>query len=538
MVVNSAREAYDYARTLALAYVAVKIFSFLRRIGLNPRGLIKAIGSTLLSGAGAVLPGNVVGGLVKAAVKKEIEGIEKELLGDGDPDARTRVPEVGLSARDVINSAKAQKELQKGFADGIKWGGIYHDENKNGGDHLGEVQHTLWKLFNNSNLLYPDVFPGIRKFEAEVTEMVLSMVGGGDGKAVGLLSSGGTESILIAVLAYREKARSMGIAEPEIVCAITAHPALYKACKYFNVKLVKVGVDASTGYQLSPKAAEAHITRSTVAIYASAPTFTHGVMDPVEDLAKLAQRRNVGLHVDNCLGGFLTSYLQKAGLMNKRFDFSVEGVTTMSIDVHKYGFASKGVSVVCFRDPALRQLTYVPSVDGCEGLYVTPTLQGSRPGGVVAQAWGTLLCVGESGYLSFAKRYHAMVQKVKDVLSQIPELELLVEPDAACVPISSSEKAISIYQVATLMEKKGWNMFTGQHPPVMTLCLGEQHLRVLDRWGDDLVASVQTLRENPNVKLDGHAAVYGAAATVPDDILDAVLRSYVDVRMRVKPKKA
>ena len=192
--------------------------------------------------------------------------------------------------------------------------------------------------------------------------------------------------------------------------------------------------------------------------------------------------------------------------------------------------------MVCFRDPALRRLTYVPSVDGCEGLYVTPTLQGSRPGGIVAQAWGTLLHIGDEGYVDFARKYAQMVDRVKEILATIPELELLVEPDCACVPIVSIENSISIYQVATLLEKKGWNMFTGQHPAVMTICLGEQHLRVLDRWADDLKSSVQMLRENPNIKLEGNAAVYGVAAAVPDDVLDVVLRSYVDIRMRVKPK--
>ena len=150
----------------------------------------------------------------------------------------------------------------------------------------------------------------------------------------------------------------------------------------------------------------------------------------------------------------------------------------------------------------LRRLTYVPSVDGCEGLYVTPTLQGSRPGGIVAQAWGTLLSVGEEGYVDFAKKYAQMVDHVKEILDSIPELELLVEPDCACVPIKSVEKSISIYQVATLLEKKGWNMFTGQNPPVMTVCLGEQHLRVLEKWGEDIKDAVALLRANPNIKLE------------------------------------
>ena len=334
--------AFDWSRTLALVYLAFNGLKFVRSAGL--KGVIKALGASVLGTVSAVMPG-VVDSLMQGAVKKELDVIEKGLLGDGDPDAHMAMPQCGLSNVDILAKATVLKEKQGGFAEGIKWGGIYHDENKADGDSLGKLQHDLWGMFNNTNLLYPEVFPGIRKFEAETVQMVLTMVHGVDAGAVGLLSSGGTESILLAVLAYREQGRARGIYEPEIICGITAHPALYKACRYFGVKLIKIPVDATTAYQLSPEVTEAHITRNTVALYASAPTFTHGVMDPVQDLAIVARRHNVGLHVDNCLGGFLASYLLKIGAMDasKAFDFSVEGVTTISIDVHKYGFASKGV---------------------------------------------------------------------------------------------------------------------------------------------------------------------------------------------------
>ena len=165
-----------------------------------------------------------------------------------------------------------------------------------------------------------------------------------------------------------------------------AHPALTKACHYFNVTLTKLPICPSS-CQLQPTVAAAAISPNTVAIYASAPSFTHGVVDPVEELGQLALAHGVGLHVDNCLGGFLLSYLRKAGHFTRNFDFNVPGVTSISCDLHKYGHTSKGVSVVGFRCPELRRLTYVPSVDGCEGLYVTPTLQGSRAGGTIAQAY-------------------------------------------------------------------------------------------------------------------------------------------------------
>ena len=268
------------------------------------------------------------------ATKGEMKNIEKKILGDGDPDANTCIPKVGFSKREIFEKAIVQRKRHEGFESGQKWGGIYHDD-RNLPD-LPEIQSHMWSQFHATNLLYPAVFPGARKFEAEVVSMVLDMVQGN----CGLLSSGGTESILIAVLAYREQARKeRGIENPEIVACVTAHPALSKACRYFGVGLVKVPNDPVT-FQMSLKHTKAAISSNTIAIYASAPTFTHGVIDDVESLSKLAKARNVGLHVDNCLGGFLTSYMMKEGLLkSKKFDFRVPGVTTMSVDVHKYAFS-------------------------------------------------------------------------------------------------------------------------------------------------------------------------------------------------------
>ena len=225
------------------------------------------------------------------------------MLGDGDEDANITIPSSGLSTSQVLSKAEALKNTHEGFASGKKWGGIYHQP----GSEITTLQSKMWGLFNSTNSLYPGVFPSIRKFEAELISMVSSMVQG----KCGLLTSGGTESILIAVLAYRQHyAKAKKITSPEIICCVTAHPAIHKACKYFGVTLVKAPFDPKT-FQLTPSIAKRYITRNTIAIYASAPTFPHGVLDDVEGLATLATQRKIGLHVDNCLGGFLLSYLQK-----------------------------------------------------------------------------------------------------------------------------------------------------------------------------------------------------------------------------------
>jgi len=500
-------------------------------LALGRRRLWKIVVNWLLSSFKSVAPKSLSKSILDKAVDGELKMLEKKLLGEGDADAFVAIPSAGLSREKISTRARALKKLQRAFEEGTKWGGVYHDDRIS--PTLPQVQQELWCAFNSTNLLYPTIFPGVRKFEAEIVSMVLDMINGLKHGAVGLLSSGGTESILLAVLAYREFSKP-AIEEPEIICGITAHPALYKACRYFGVKLVKVPIDPKT-MQMSVSAVKQRLNRNTVAIYASAPTFTHGVIDPVEELAAIAKAAGVGLHVDNCLGGFLASYMSKEGLLKKRFDFSVDGVTSMSVDVHKYGFASKGVSVVAFRDPALRRATYMPSTDGCEGLYVTTTLQGSRPGGVVAQAWGTLLHIGDDGYRKSARDMHRVMEGAQAIVRETKTLRVLTKPDLCCVPITSD--TIDIYKVASVMEKKGWNMFTGQNPPVMTLCVGEQHLKVLEKWGADLRDAVRQVEKNPNLKVEGNAAVYGAAASAPDDVLDDILRSYCDIRMRVKRRK-
>ena len=190
--------------------------------------------------------------------------------------------------------------------------------------------------------------------------------------------------------------------------------------------LTKIVVDESSGFALTSRHVRRYITGDVVCIYASAPTFPHGVVDHVEDLGKLAASRGIGLHVDNCLGGVLLSYMDKQRLGNghQRWDFQVPGVSSISMDIHKYGNASKGASVVAFRDPALRRRTYVPVTDGCEGLYVTPTMQGARGGAVIAQAWATMLSFGDTGYKTFAAHINKTHTLYQDVINGIPGLQL------------------------------------------------------------------------------------------------------------------
>jgi len=210
----------------------------------------------------------------------------------------------------------------------------------------------------------------------------------------------------------------------------------------------------------------------------------------------------------------------------------------MSVDVHKYGGGNKGNSVCLFKTEALRQATYMPSWDGCEGLYVTPTIQGSRSGATIAACWSTLMYNGEEGYDKVARNHVAVMEEAKKAVAGIEGLELLTVPDAAILPmVASAGSKIDIYVVASEMEKRGWNLFTGQSPPCLGLCVGDVHLKMLGAWIKDMQEAVAFVRTNPGAKASGNAAVYGSASTIPDDLLDGILRSYVDISLSVKEKK-
>ncbi len=234
--------------------------------------------------------------------------------------------------------------------------------------------------------------------EREVVAMTAAMLGGGPGGArsvCGCVTSGGTESILTAIRATRDFfADVRGISEPEMIVAVSAHAAVYKAAQYFNIRLVRVPVDANL--QMDVAATRRAVTKNTILIYASAPGFPHGVVDDVVALSDVARAAGAGLHVDACLGGFVLPFAAKAGWrrgegLGRPFDFRVPGVTSMSADTHKYGLAQKGSSVLLYANPELRRYQYTAVTEWSGGLYISPSAPGSRPGGLIAQTWASLV---------------------------------------------------------------------------------------------------------------------------------------------------
>jgi sphinganine-1-phosphate aldolase len=342
----------------------------------------------------------------------------------------------------------------------------------------------------------------------------------------GSVSSGGTESILLAMKTYRDFARATrGVRKPEMVAPVTAHAAFDKASQYFGIKMRKIPVGADG--RADVRAARKAIGRHTIVVVGSAPSFPHGAIDPIGELSELARERGVGFHTDACLGGFVLPWAERLGYPVEPFDFRLPGVTSISADTHKYGYAAKGTSVILYRRPELRRYQYFTATDWPGGLYFSPTFAGSRPGALSAVCWATLVSMGEQGYLQATERILDTAQKIKQGIRSIPELRLIGDP---LWVLAFASDALDIYQVMDRMSERGWNLNGLHKPACVHLCVTLRHTQagVAEKFIEDLKASVAIARAHPATE-GGMAPVYGLAGTIPArSAIRDVLQAFID----------
>jgi sphinganine-1-phosphate aldolase len=271
-------------------------------------------------------------------------------------------------------------------------GGIYGQE-----DEKIALASKAMRLYMTSNPLFADLFPGVRQMESEIVAMCVDLYKGGS-SGVGSLTTGGTESILVAMYAYREWARkTKGITNPEIIAPYTVHAAFNKAAGYFDMPLILIPVDPVT-FKVDMAAVEARITSRTAVIVGSAPCFPVGIVDDITSLGKLAIKHNIGLHVDACLGGFVLPFEKIANYDLPDIDFTVPGVTSVSCDVHKYGCTPKGISCLMWKSADWRKYQYFVAPEWSGGIYATPTMTGTKNGSISAAAWAVMNSYGRDGY--------------------------------------------------------------------------------------------------------------------------------------------
>jgi glutamate/tyrosine decarboxylase-like PLP-dependent enzyme len=404
-------------------------------------------------------------------------------------------------------------------------GSIYHGDH----DHYAFLTECFG-VFAHANVLQRDMYPSATKLEGEIIAMTASLLH--HESAAGVVTSGGTESLINPLLVYRERGRQRGVTEPEVILPVTAHVALEKGAHLLGVKAVRAPV--RDDWLVDVDWVRRHVTPNTVALVGSAGNYPHGLIDPIADLSEIAQEHDLGLHVDGCLGGFILSFGERLGLPIPAFDFRLPGVTSISADTHKYGFALKGTSVLLYRTAELRRLQYFNYGGWPGGIYISPGLAGSRSGGLVAATWAAMVSLGERGYLEIAKGIFDTAAKIRAGIDAIPELEVFGDPTFL---VAFRSPGLDIYHVNDHLISRGWRLNAIQLPPGLHFCVTRPNTApgVADAFLADLADAVDYAKR-PDLGPAGSGALYGLGGTpAGDEALDVLLAAALDAMHEVAP---
>jgi sphinganine-1-phosphate aldolase len=427
------------------------------------------------------------------------------------------LPSKGKPVEDVLSTMKATRKHDANWHDGRTWSLVFH-----AGDEVTDLLKQAYTTFFSENGLNPMAFPSLKKFEAEAVAMTANLLGG-DRDVVGNMTSGGTESILMAVKTAREwaKANRPYITAPEMILPSTAHPAFHKAAHYFGLKTIQVPV--LEDFRADGDACRAAVTPNTILMVGSAPSYPQGVIDPIVNLAAIAHEHNILFHVDACVGGFMLPFVRRLGYPVPDFDFSVEGVTSISVDLHKYAYAAKGASVILYRTHALRRYQFFVHSDWSGGIYASPTMAGTRPGGTIAAAWAIMNHLGEEGYLSITGTVMNTVTKLREGIGRIDGVRVLGDPAMSILALGSDR--LNIYEIGDELTLRGWHMDRQQLPPSLHLTVTHAHAQVADQFLEDLAQAVEQASRISLVKLSNSlriGLVEAAGRVLPADWMSAL----------------
>jgi glutamate/tyrosine decarboxylase-like PLP-dependent enzyme len=423
------------------------------------------------------------------------------------------IPQQGLSKEEILNTLQAFKVRDMDWKAGKVWCYIYHP-----GEDSAEVTREAYLSYLTENGLDPSVFPSMLKVETDVVRATINLLRG-DSHAVGHLTSGGTESIILAVKTARDKARAEHpeTTQPEMVLPKTAHAAFHKAAHYLSVKPVVVDIDPQT-FKVRPEDMRAAITPNTILLVASAPSYSQGVIDPISEIGKIAREKNLLFHVDACVGGLHLSFMRKLGYDIPDFDFTVPGVTSISTDLHKYGYAAKGCSVVMYRSKEIRKYQIFACTDTTAYTLINPTLLSSKSGGPMAGAWAILNFLGEEGYKKIVKDVQEATQQLINGVNRIEELQVLGEPVMSMFSFKSD--VINVYQLADEMSKRGWyiqgQFSTPLTPRNLHISVNHGTIHNVDALLKDLRECMEIVKQSTPIDSATIRAMVGAALQSPD----------------------
>jgi glutamate/tyrosine decarboxylase-like PLP-dependent enzyme len=409
-----------------------------------------------------------------------------------------RIPEKGWARERIFEALERFKQHDVPWRQGRTWAYVYDP-----GPEAERVIKDAFTLFMSENALDPTAFPSTLRMENELVAMAAAHLRG-DADVVGNFTSGGTESIMLAVKAARDWARAHRpeIARPEIVLPETAHASFQKACHYLGLAPVVVPVDPKS-FRADVETVRRAIGPSTVLLVGSAISYAHGVVDPIRELGELALERGLLLHVDGCMGGFLLPYFRRLGQPVPDFELHVPGVTSISMDFHKYAFAAKGASVILYKSKDLRKHQIYACSNWTGYTIINPTVQSTKSGGPLAAAWAALHFIGDDGYLEIARLARDATQRIIAGLREIPELRLLGEPDMNLLAFASDD--VSVFHVIDEMKERGWyvqpQLAYGSSPANVHLSINPASARWVDALLADLRECVAAAKALPSGEL-------------------------------------
>jgi glutamate/tyrosine decarboxylase-like PLP-dependent enzyme len=413
----------------------------------------------------------------------------------------TRIPATGAPADAILAALQARKQGDRDWRHGRLAVYFYWLD-----EELERVQQQAYLAYWTENNLGQRAFPSLKSLEEEVIAMSLALLGGGPG-AGGTFTSGGSESIFLAMMAARNRARARrGTSRPNIVLPNSAHLTFDRAAEALGLEVRRVPVGADLRADVAAMAAR--MDDETVALVGSAPNYPFGTFDPIADIAALAASRGAWMHVDACVGGFLAPYVRRLRHDIPAFELSVPGVTSMSADIHKHGMAPKGASLLLVADAADREWHKFDSRAWQRGPYSAYTTQGTRPGGAVAAAWAAMNHLGDEGYLRCAR----LIMEAKAIMTAgiaaIPGLDILAPSDLGIFVWRSVDPALDIGKVAAALDAEGWLVGRQQEPDGIHLHLNPIHRRVAGEYVEAVARAVAATRGGHNSRIGANERTY------------------------------
>lgn len=464
--------------------------------------------------------------ILSGMIKKECNKIYADYVNNmnkGIYQPMRNIPEEGWSKDEVIARLEEYHQHEHKKTESGKYSGIRFTGRKD----VEEVAGEAAKRFLYTNLMYIAKTTPSRQMENEVISFVRTMLNGDD-QTTGMTTTGGSESIFLALLAHkRYYFKERGITKPELIMPETAHAAFYKACQYLDIKYNLVKCDRVNGVPINVKDFKKKINDNTICLVASSPCFPFGTVDPIEQISKIAGDYGVGFFIDGCMGSLLLPFVDDFGVTHgeKYLDLRVKNVTAYTCDIHKYGNTPKGISVVLFPNVELKKALYFALNGWCGGIYGTPSIQGSRAASCIAAAWAVMVLYGRKGYANIAKEIFDATDYVVDKITNDmgKYFRIIGNPKLGNISIASNDPKVKMYDIGSIMESKGWFLGSGLGTPTLMCTIHEKNVNRMPELVEDLQDSLNQYLGGKVPPQIGYFKVYGEMKGVPDFICNQII---------------